>query len=158
MPLHCFALPAPQTRCTATAATWLFLRLWLLIEVLFFMPSDSNVNNPAPRQGISRGRREWESVAWPRLLKAKNFGGRTAHVGSLLIPVLRYVLQRAAAAAAAAMKYSFDHKARVLPCLTFLSKRFYERPQRVGPAHTVTAVSNNLLSYSPRRRLSDKRP
>lgn len=54
------------------------------------------------------------------------------------------------------MKYSFDHKAGVLPCLTFLSKRFYERPQRVGPAHTVTAVSNNLLSYSPRDPLSDR--
>lgn len=54
------------------------------------------------------------------------------------------------------MKYSFDHKAGVLPCLTFLSKHFYERPQRVGPAHTVTAVSNNLLSYSPRDPLSDR--
>lgn len=57
---------------------------------------------------------------------------------------------------AATVKYSFDHKAGALPCLTFLSKHFCERPQRVGPAHTVTAVSNNLLSYSPRSRLSDR--
>lgn len=128
-----------------------FWGLWLLIEVLFFIPSYSNVNTLAPCQGISRGRREWESAAWPRLLKPKHFGEDCA---CWKPPNPR--AQICAEESSCAMKYSFDHKAGVLPCLTFLSKHFYERTQRVGPAHTVTAVSNNLLSYSPRNRLSDR--
>lgn len=89
----------------------------------------------------------------PRLLK-RNIFARIVHVGSPVIPVARICAEESVCATV--MKYSFDHKAGVLPCLTFLSKLFYERPPRVGLVHTVTAVSNNLLNYSPRNPLSDR--
>lgn len=129
------------------ADTWPFLRLWRLIEVLGFTVSFSNVNTLARCRGISVGRRRERGVA--QIAKAQNFCEDCA-CWKPRNPRAQICAEESSCATA--MKYSFDHKAGVLPCLTFLSKLFHERPPRVGPAHTVTAVSNNLLSYSPTER------
>lgn len=88
-------------------------------------------------------------MAWPRLLKPKNFGEDCA---CWKPPNPRAQICAEESSCATAVKYSFDHKAGVLPCLTFLSKHFYERPQRVGPAHSGEQQPAQLFTREPTER------